>query len=87
VVALDLSVGAIRAPTCAAYEQIVDLSDNRMVGCEALARWRLPDAEQLPVSLDVLDKRRVNPEGCDSGQRSGQGQERSSDGTVRQVCC
>ena len=38
-----LTVQAIRTSTSAQYQPIIDLTQNRMVACEALARWRAPD--------------------------------------------
>ncbi len=38
-----LSVKSIRASVFAEYQPIIDLTDDRMVACEALARWRSPD--------------------------------------------
>ena len=34
------TVETIRASTFAMYQPIMDLTHNRMVACEALARWR-----------------------------------------------
>ena len=38
-----LTVETIRASTFAMYQPIMDLTHNRMVACEALARWRAQD--------------------------------------------
>ena len=38
-----LTVETIRASTFAQYQPIMDLTHNRMVACEALARWRSAD--------------------------------------------
>ncbi len=38
-----LTVETIRASTFAQYQPIMDLTHNRMVACEALARWRAQD--------------------------------------------
>jgi sensor c-di-GMP phosphodiesterase-like protein len=38
-----LTVDTIQASTFAQYQPIIDLTHNRMVACEALARWRSPD--------------------------------------------
>jgi sensor c-di-GMP phosphodiesterase-like protein len=38
-----LTVETIRASTFAQYQPIIDLTHNRMVACEALARWRSAD--------------------------------------------
>jgi sensor c-di-GMP phosphodiesterase-like protein len=38
-----LTVETIRASTFALYQPIMDLTHNRMVACEALARWRAQD--------------------------------------------
>jgi sensor c-di-GMP phosphodiesterase-like protein len=39
----SLTVETIRASTFAQYQPIMDLTHNRMVACEALARWRAQD--------------------------------------------
>ena len=39
----ELSTELIRACVFAEYQPIIDLSDERMVACESLARWRSPD--------------------------------------------
>jgi sensor c-di-GMP phosphodiesterase-like protein len=38
-----LTVDTIQASTFAQYQPIIDLTHNRMVACEALARWRSAD--------------------------------------------
>ena len=38
-----LSIERIHASVFAEYQPIIDLKDDRMVACEALARWKMPD--------------------------------------------
>ena len=38
-----LTVDTIQASIFAQYQPLIDLNHNRMVGCEALARWRSPE--------------------------------------------
>jgi len=43
-----LSTALERKQFCLFYQPIVDLTDNRIVGCEALVRWNHPSGELYP---------------------------------------
>ena len=49
----DLSEDVIGASVFAEYQPIIDLGDNRIVGCEALARWRLADGTTSSIETVV----------------------------------
>ncbi|QLH40718.1 MAG: EAL domain-containing protein [Defluviicoccus sp.] len=53
----DLSVENIERAVCAQYQPIVDLADDRFVGCEALARWRNEDGVlgSIEPHADVIE--------------------------------
>ncbi len=52
-----LTVDTIRASTFAKYQPIIDLTNNRMVACEALARWRSADGTVTSIKpyLDEIE--------------------------------
>jgi sensor c-di-GMP phosphodiesterase-like protein len=52
-----LTVETIRASTFAMYQPIMDLTHNRMVACEALARWRAQDGTVTSIEpfLDEIE--------------------------------
>ena len=50
---LDLSEETIHHSVFAAYQPIIDLNDNRIVGCEALARWTSPDGTVSSIQTVV----------------------------------
>jgi len=45
-----LTVETIRTSTFAQYQPIIDLTQNRMVACEALARWRALDGTVTSIA-------------------------------------
>jgi len=49
------SLSAIIASVFAEYQPIIDLGHNRMVGCEALARWNTKDGTTQTIG-DVIDR-------------------------------
>ena len=53
----DISVQTIRTAVIAHYQPIVDLADERIVGCEALARWRTADGTltNLEFCIDAVE--------------------------------
>jgi sensor c-di-GMP phosphodiesterase-like protein len=50
-----LSVKTIHASVFAEYQPVMDLEDERMVACEALARWRSPDGTVSSIE-SVIDE-------------------------------
>ena len=50
---LNLSVEGIRTAVFAEYQPIMDLNNDCMVACEALARWKLPDGNVSSIETVV----------------------------------
>lgn len=57
----SLTVKTIQACVFAKYQPIIDLNHNRMVACEALARWRSPDGTESSIE-PFVDEIEVNEE-------------------------
>src|SRR5512134_316768 len=55
---VDLSVAAIEGSVCARYQPIVEIDGGRVVGCEALARWRGEDGTLASIGpfADVIER-------------------------------
>jgi len=45
----------VRASVFAKYQPVIDLATNRIVGCEALARWRTDDGRETSIEA-VIDE-------------------------------
>lgn len=50
-----LSSNTVRSSVFARYQPIIDLTTNRIVGCEALARWRADDGRETSIE-PVIDE-------------------------------
>lgn len=50
-----LSSHTVRSSVFARYQPIIDLTTNRIVGCEALARWRADDGRETSIE-SVIDE-------------------------------
>ena len=44
-----ISSNAVRSSVIAKYQPIIDLTSNRILGCEALARWREDDGSEISI--------------------------------------
>ena len=44
-----ISSNAVRSSVIAKYQPIIDLTSNRILGCEALARWREDDGSETSI--------------------------------------